>query len=185
MRHLTHSPTSLVRCGSGSRNPTARWGPRTDRRLCIRPGLTLLDVTLATLIIGILSAVVVPRFSDFTVQQRLQSAVQKFQADLQFARRHAMATTSDVVFQVDITTDTYTFRGVPHPAHPNKHYHATLSQAPWHVRVHGINFDGTIGLEMNGAGIPAQPGKIEFVSGAYSAVCTIQSDGRVSVEYSP
>ena len=145
-----------------------------------RGGLTLIDVTLAVMIIGILSAVAVPRFTDFYMRQRLSSATARFQADVNFARRQAMATTANIVLDLQPTTNTYSFSDLPDPAHPNLNYTVRLAEAPYRAEIVGTNLSSN-STTINGAGVVSQPGTVTFRCGSSVSTCEIGADGMVII----
>ena len=53
---------------------------------------TLLEVALVLTIIGILSAIAVPRYANFVAGQRADATARRITTDLAFAQRHARVT---------------------------------------------------------------------------------------------
>ena len=54
-----------------------------------RHGLTMIELIVVVLLIGIITAVAAPRFADAVVRYRADAAAKRVAADLEFARRIA------------------------------------------------------------------------------------------------
>lgn len=154
-------------------------GSHRDRR-----GLTLVEVTVTMLILGILAAVASPAFAAALNHYRVEAAAARLAADLNYARRTAINTSTSYELQVTLSPPAYQFAGLPDPAHPHQNYAVNLSAVASGVRIVSCSFDGETGFTFNLYGLPLvgqsllplTSGVIVIGSGAEQR--TIQIDSR-------
>ena len=101
---------------------------KASRKYQNRRGLSLIDMVVTVLILGIVSAVAAPRFSNALVSSQLKSAGQRIVADLQFARNQAKTKSDLVTVQFLTSPDRYVISGVNHPDRKAGDYIVEISE---------------------------------------------------------
>lgn len=141
---------------------------RSESRQSIqaRPGLTLIDFIVSTLVLGILAAVAAPRFSDALVQNRLSAAALRVCADVRFARNSAIASSAARRIEFDPTLERYMLVGVPSIDRPGNDYSVPLSTGAYDVTIVSANLGGDANLTFDLHGQPDSGGTIVLQSGS-------------------
>jgi len=146
-------------------------------------GFTLLELVIVIMTIGIMIAVVVPRFADALSQHRLDAAAKRIELDLKLARRRARTYSSSQSIQFDTIAHAYILPGVPHMDHPDSDYRIELAGAPYGAWLVSADFGGDTELLFDGYGVPDSGGTIVVRSGRYQKTITVNSDtGKVDVQ---
>ncbi|MEZ6068072.1 MAG: hypothetical protein R3B90_20695 [Planctomycetaceae bacterium] len=114
--------------------------PRMARRP--RRGLTLIDMTISVFVLGLLSAVAMPKFAAALEARQADAALKRIAADLEFARQTAISTSQVCTVRFEAAPDRYTMSGVEHPQHPGRSYVVELSEISAAIRLSGASFNG-------------------------------------------
>jgi len=132
-----------------------------------RKGFTMIDTVMTVLILGILAAVAVPQFTGALHACRGDAAANRVIADLKLARKHAIATSSNVTVQFQLASSTYKLIGVPdlNGAAPN--YEVDLSAYPYGASIESASFGGDSIVIFDFNGIPDSKGSIVVFSGTH------------------
>ncbi len=102
----------------------------------------MLELVLVLVIIGVVSAVVVPRFGASVARYRLEAAAQRVTADLRLVRQRAQQASLAQTIVFDAVADTYGVATMPDPDHPNGTYLVRLDRAPYEVNLVSADFGG-------------------------------------------
>ena len=141
-----------------------------------RFGFTMVDVVITVLIIGIMAAVAVPRFVDSLHRHRADAAAAKIQADLEYARRTAMARSTQLTVQFAAASNDYTLVGIDRPDRVGESYHVTLSDHPFESTLVSASLGGDEAVQFNQYGVPDSGGTITVKSGSYQQTITLNAD---------
>lgn len=151
-----------------------------------RAGLTLLDVTLTIIIIGLLAAVGAPRFAHTLAGLNAEAGAERIAADLRRARQQARAQGAPQTVVFNLANGTYELLAMQGSDRPGEPYVVDLADSPYRVSLTAVNLgasgtDNTVIFDMYGQ---ADYGG-SLVVAAGDSQRTIRIDavtGRVSIE---
>ena len=132
-----------------------------------RSGFSVVELTLVALIVGIIAAAAVPRFSDALARYRTDAAAQRVAADLNYARQVAMnhGVTQPVAFT--LATNSYSMANTPHPDSPGLTYDVDLMSTQYPATLAVVDFGGSTTVTFDIFGLPDAGGSV-----------TVDSDGN-------
>jgi prepilin-type N-terminal cleavage/methylation domain-containing protein len=160
-----------------------------DRLPARRAGFTLIDLTITIVIIGIVAAIAVPRFSQSLDLIRADSAARFIAADLNYARHRAQISSQNNPVNFTTSPPGYAMPNTPHLNRSGATYAVNLSDNGLNVNL-VLNLQGNTSVTYNSFGIPLvgspltamTSGTITVSSGAASKTVTINPQtGRASV----
>lgn len=127
-----------------------------SRRRAIRPrsALSLVDLTITVLVIGILAGVAMPRFATSVSRIKAEAVARRIAADLNYARRYAILTSRSVTITFTLVPAGYGMTGVPHPDRPAEAYNVLLADVDPNVTLTAASFNGGLVLSYNAYGRP-------------------------------
>lgn len=147
-----------------------------------RAGLTLVDVTITVLLMGIMASAATPAFSTFLNQARVDSAAKRIRADLALARQTAISTSSTTSVAFATMSGSYSVTGVDHPDHPGQAYTIDLSSYPYNSIVTMALFGTGLTVHFDRYGNPDDGGSVQLQSGTATQTVTLNADtGKASV----
>ena len=123
-------------------------------------GFSLLELVLVLAIIGIATAIAVPRYMGSIQNYRLNASARRMVTDLEFARSQAKATSSSRTFQVVVVDDAYLIGEETQIDRASDTYRVDLKLAPYHTAIKSIDLGGDAELVFNGFGEPDSNGVI-------------------------
>ena len=150
----------------------------TLRSSCQRPrrGITLVDLVISLLIMGIIVAGAAPRFSGMLQQYRIQSATDRIVADLALARKHALATSKSVIIRFSVAGDMYNIGGMAHLDSPGSPYLVELAGPPYEARLIATSLGGDAELVFDQFGRPDGGGTVTVQAGDLQQTVSIDPD---------
>lgn len=128
-------------------------------------------------ILGVLSAIAVPKFQRSIARQRADAAATRVAADLRFARKRAMqrSTTQSIVFTLAAGNDAYGLPSVPGLNDPTTAYRVPLSAEPYNASLTTVTLGGDLTLIFDGFGVPDSGGTIVLRVGEFVKTITINA----------
>jgi prepilin-type N-terminal cleavage/methylation domain-containing protein len=139
------------------------------RRRC---AFSLVEVIVVLSIIGMFAVVAVPRFGQFSAQQRLSAAANRLETDLKLAQRHARFTSSSMIARFHTSSDRYELIGMSDPNHPSQPYVVDLKTSPYEVRIVSAVFGNDDKLVYDGFGAPDSNGAVTLAVGGLQRTLT-------------
>jgi len=138
---------------------------------------SLIELLVVIIILSMLGTIAVPRYSQFSAHQQVESAARRIVTDLEWARRHANTTSTSQTVVFNTAAHTYTLSPMTHPDHPGQSYVVKLGQDPYRTRILSATFGGDATLVFNGYGTPDSSGSVIIAVGGYQK--TISLDGKL------
>jgi Tfp pilus assembly protein FimT len=148
-----------------------------------RGGYTFVELAITVLIVGILTALVMPKFVSALCYYRASGAAKRIAADVALAQRTAMRTcTSQTVrFSPSGTgNNTYTVSGQTDMDFSNKSYTVTLSADPYQALLISANFGGSTTLSFDRYGVPTSAGSVVVQAGSYQKTVNVASQTGIT-----
>ncbi|MCA9240033.1 MAG: prepilin-type N-terminal cleavage/methylation domain-containing protein [Planctomycetales bacterium] len=147
-----------------------------------RRAVTLIELTIVALVIGILAAVTGPKLRSSMDSAQLRSAANVVLADIERARQYAMTQGAPQSVAFDAANNTYTMAGMPDPDHPGQTFVVDLAASAFAASIDSVAFgvSGTdTGVTFNALGRPNQGGWVYVsVSGNQQAILVSGVSGR-------
>ncbi len=147
-----------------------------------RSGLTLIDVTITVLLIGIIAAVAVPKFVNTLQRHRVAAAAKKVRIDLELARKLAMTRSSSQTVSFSAGRDAYLLDGIDNPVRVGQPYLITLSDYPYQCQLVGTALGNDQKIVFDRFGRPDSGGTVTVQAGSFQQTITIDPNtGHASV----
>ena len=142
-------------------------------------GFTLLEVAMVLTIIGILSAIAVPRYVGFVTGQRADAAARRITIDLAMAQQNARVTSQSRTVSFDVGLDKYEMPGIPDPENAGSDYTVYLAKEPYTATITEAEFDASPDLVIDGYGVLQSNGSIVIRVGSYQRTITLTPGASV------
>lgn len=106
---------------------------RQAARFMYRRGMSLIELTMSVMVLGILAAIAVPIYSNSLLKYRSEVAAQRIVQDLNQAQQLARLSNSNQTIIFNTATNSYTISGLASLNRPGAVYTVPLNQEPYSV----------------------------------------------------
>ncbi len=127
---------------------------------------TLVELVLVVVILGTITSIALPRYSQFITRQRIEGASRRLQNDLDYARRRARITGTTVTVAFDATNNTYQIVGVANPLKPGTPYVVDLTGDAYQSDILWADFAGLPNVSFDPFGDASANGIVRLQTGA-------------------
>ncbi len=132
-----------------------------------RRGFTLAELVVALLLVGILAAIALPKWTNALRRQRLAMAANRIVADIHRAQAAAYASSSYRIITFVTGTHQYSISGLSSLESNSAAYNVRLGDEPYQCRLISVwGQTGTQLLSFNGYGETASGGNIVIAAGS-------------------
>ena len=144
-------------------------------------GLSLLELVMVLLIIGVLSGIAIPRYGRSLARHRLDVAAERIVRDLEYARRAAIDSSTSRTVRFAPAIDTYSIDGVADLRHGDGVYTVELAAEPYKVVLVSTTLDAAgaddiQAIIFDGFGHPDSGGTITIDLGGETRTITVDPD---------
>ncbi|MCE3014324.1 MAG: prepilin-type N-terminal cleavage/methylation domain-containing protein [Pirellula sp.] len=155
-----------------------------------RGGVSLLELTVTVLILGIVAAIASPTYSSSLQKYRTEVTSQRIVQDIEQTRRVARQTNSSRTITFSTTSQSYTIALVGSLDRVGQSYEIPLDRAPYHSRLLFLATSAqpsvsqsTVAIVFDRFGMPNQGVRLRVGSGAIEKWIDVAPvSGRVSVQ---
>lgn len=140
-----------------------------------RSAFALIDLVVSVLLMGVLAAVVVPRFSGAVQYHRATASARRICADIRLARNSAIASSASKRIDFNVALSRYTLVGVSSLDKPGTDYSLQLSGGTFESTIASANLGGDASLIFDIHGRPDSGGTIVVQAGGTQATVTVNA----------
>jgi prepilin-type N-terminal cleavage/methylation domain-containing protein len=177
---------------SNDRTRPARW--QVDFRVRSnrggRQGMSLIEITLATMILAILAAVAIPAYSDSLLRYRAEATAQRVALDIALTQRSARQSNSSQTISFDASMECYAISNLKSLDKPNAQYKVVVTDSPYKAVIESMNTAAapatpltTLVLTFDRFGMPDKGISVFVRSGSnIKRVDVAPTSGKVSIQ---
>lgn len=175
---------ATTRMNSSSDSRKARVDVTRALRHSRRAGFTLIEVVCVVMIVGILSAIAIPRYGNALARYRVQTAAQRLAADLRMTRDTALQQSKlfKMVF-VSGTKSSYSVAGLKDLSRRAvAAYQVDLWDNPYRATIVRMSMTGVDRLSFDGFGMPDSSAAFQLGAGSFTYTVSVDgTTGEVSI----
>jgi prepilin-type N-terminal cleavage/methylation domain-containing protein len=148
----------------------------------LRVAFSLIELSIVVVIMSILAAVALPRWSDSLNSFRAANAASRIAADLALARSAAYSSSTSTTMTFDVSADQYTIEGITSLNHSTGPYVVALADDPYKSRLVSVwGLTGQQSITFDGYGRPNAGGTIVIASGNLQKSIVVNANSGTAV----
>lgn len=133
----------------------------------LRRGVSLLELVIVILIIGILSAAAIPRYSQSLDHAHVRMAARRIIADFALARQRALTASTPVEIAFDALTSSYSLSNTTDLNNSGAPYAVELAKSPYKAQLASVDFEGDSEVQFDHFGQPSRGGTVVVSAGSH------------------
>jgi len=130
------------------------------------PGFSLVEMVIVVVIVGIFSAVAIPRYTHSLVRYRADATARRVVADLALAQRTAKQSSAQRQVAFNLVNHTYQIQNVKALDSNATNYDVDLTEPPYMAQIDLVDFGGDAVLVFDGYGVPDSTGYVRVKVGS-------------------
>ena len=146
-----------------------------------RYGITIIELTIVMLILGILAAVVTPAYSAAINRYRIDLAAHRVAADLQYAKTEAQRVGQPRTVRFDVDSNSYALESVSDIKISANDYLLNIADEPYQTTLVSALFNGSNEVEFDIYGRPSSSGEVILQLGTLQKIVNLSADGVTSI----
>ncbi len=145
-----------------------------------RSGFSFMEMTIAMLVMGILTAIAAPTYVTALARRRATLAAQRIVADLHYARSEAQRNSANRAVQFDTSNNRYTLSDVTDLGNSANTYIVELVDDPFSSVLVSASFGGDDEVVFDMYGRPDDIGTVVVQSGSVQLTVSLAADGTAT-----
>lgn len=142
----------------------------------------MVEVAIVLTIIGLMTAIALPRYSEATNHYKAELAARRIVADLTLARSQAISSSTNQTVFFDLASSRYTIAGITGLDGKSADYTLSLGADPYNCSLVAANFSGATSVTFDAYGSADHGGQITVQCNGSLATVTLEaSTGKASV----
>jgi len=134
-------------------------------------------------IVGVVSAIAIPRFGAMTNNYRSKLGATRIVADLAQARSYALATSSTQSVVFDVAAGSYEVSGVAGLNDSAAAYSVLMADPPYRSTLVSADFGGDATVKFDGFGVPDSGGSVVVAAGGISVTVVLDANtGEAAIQ---
>ncbi|MEM8945430.1 MAG: GspH/FimT family pseudopilin [Planctomycetota bacterium] len=146
-----------------------------------RRGMTVIELSITVLVMGILAAVVAPSYVAAINRYRVDLAASRIVADLRFAQAESQRIGQTRTVQFDVSNDRYTLVDVADIDNSASTYVVELVDDPFLASLVSASFGFSANVSFDMFGRPDSSGAVVVQAGGIQKTVDLTADGTVSI----
>jgi type II secretory pathway pseudopilin PulG len=143
--------------------------------------MTLVELVIVLLIVGILAAVAAPKYQAALANYRANAAAGRVAADLRMVSAYARKSSIVQSVQFNAAADSYAAPSMPDLDDPDATYAVALQSSEYVADIVSATFGGSATIQFDIHGRPSAAGSVVVASGSLQRTVQVDETGNVSI----